>query len=183
MRKLFSFFSLLFIINSLSAQNGALLLTHFKESREIENQSWAICQDINHVMLFANRKGILSFDGQDWLSVRIPIIPFSMKTNPTDGKVFVGGENSYGFLDKNPTGSYKYVQLSGDTSDIGVITKIVFNDSVVWFYGERSASRHNLVSGKLELRLKSKTDNPFTGMIVSPKNTFINLLNKEEQQE
>jgi serine phosphatase RsbU (regulator of sigma subunit) len=178
MRKLFSILLLIFVASSICAQEGAILLTHFKESREIENQSWAICQDINHVMLFANRKGILSFDGQEWLSIRIPTIPFSINSNPGDGKVYVGGDNNYGFLEKTSTGSYKYVSLSGDTADIGVITKIVFNDSLVWFYGEKSVSGYNLVKGKLEVRLRSKKDNIFTGMFVTPKKTFFNVMNK-----
>ena len=175
---MFSLISFLFIVYTLRAQEGAPLLTHIMESSEIENQSWSICQDINNVMLFANRKGISSFDGQDWLSVRIPTLPFSMQVNPGDRKIYIGGDNSYGFLEKDLMGSYKYVSLSGDASDIGIITKIIFNDSLVWFYGELSVSRYNLENGKLELRLKSKDDYPFTGMFVTPKNTFINLINK-----
>jgi len=178
MKELFSFVYLFFIAYILSAQEGAPFLTHFKESREIENQSWAICQDINHVMLFANRKGILSFDGQDWLSVRIPTIPFSMKEDPVSGKVFIGGDNSFGFLEKSPTGSYNYVALPKDTSDIGIITKIVVSDSLVWFYGDKSVNKYNTDNGKLELRLKSKDNNAFTGLFVTPKNTFVNVMNK-----
>ena len=178
MRKIVSLVSLIFIFIKLESQEGGLLLTNFKESRDIENQNWAICQDINHVMLFANRKGILSFDGQDWLSVRIPVIPFSMKTNASDGRIYIGGENNFGFLRKNETGSYKYTSLSADTSGIGIITRVVMNDTVVWFFGDRSASRYNFVDGKLELTLRSKDENPFTGIIITPKNTFINVMNK-----
>lgn len=178
MKTIYSLGLLLFIVFSLRAQDGAPLLTHFKESRDIENQNWAICQDINHVMLFANRKGILTFDGQDWLSVRIPTIPFSMQSNPMDSKIYIGGDNNYGFIFKDQMGLYKYESLSGDTSNLGIIAKIVFNDSVAWFYGEQSVSRHNLVNGKLELRLNSKDENPFTGMFVTPKNTFVNVMNK-----
>jgi serine phosphatase RsbU (regulator of sigma subunit) len=176
-RKFCSLFSFLFIGSLLYAQQGAPLLTHFYESRDIENQNWAICQDDNRVMLFANRKGISAFDGQDWTSIRIPVIPYSMKANPNDGKIFVGGENSYGFIETDQSGIYKYNPVSGDGSDIGVITRIVFNDSVVWFYGEQSVSRHRLSDNKLELRLKSPEGSPFTGMIVTPKNTFINRMN------
>jgi serine phosphatase RsbU (regulator of sigma subunit) len=178
MRKIFSLVLLLFYFAAIKAQDGAPLLTNFKESREIENQNWAICQDIYHVMLFANRKGILSFDGQDWLSIRIPVIPFAMQSNPADGKIYIGGDNNYGFLEKSPAGEYKYVSLSGGASDIGAITKIVLHDSLVWFYGEQSISRYNLDNGKLELRLQSKDSNPFTGMFITPKNTFINVMNK-----
>ena len=58
MRKVFScvFFILLFV--SVRGQDGSPLLTHFRENRDIENQNWAICQDSDKVMLFANRKGI-----------------------------------------------------------------------------------------------------------------------------
>jgi serine phosphatase RsbU (regulator of sigma subunit)/ligand-binding sensor domain-containing protein len=177
MRKFIILVSFLFVGSFLKAQKGAPLLTHFYESREIEDQNWAICQDNHNVMLFANRKGISSFDGQDWTSIRVPVIPYTMKANPANGKIFVGGENSYGFIEKDQSGTYKYLPISGDETDIGVITRIVFNDSVVWFYGDQSVSRHNLSNNNLELRLKSPGDSPFTGMFATPKNTFINRLN------
>lgn len=98
MKKVFSLLYLLLVVKYLSAQEGAPILTHFKESRDIENQSWAICQDVDRVMLFANRKGILSFDGEEWSSLRIPIIPFSMQTNTFNNRIYVGGDNNYGFF-------------------------------------------------------------------------------------
>jgi serine phosphatase RsbU (regulator of sigma subunit) len=165
------------LVSSLNAQQGATLLTNYNESREIEDQNWAITQDVNNVMLFANRKGISSFDGLDWISIRIPVIPYSMCSSPKDGKIFIGGENSYGFLEKDQSANYKYVPISGESNDIGIITKIIFNDSVVWFYGEESVSRHNLENSKLELRLKSDEKSRFSGMVVTPENTFINKLN------
>lgn len=160
------------------AQDGAPLLTHFKESREIENQSWAICQDNSRIMLFANRKGILTFDGQEWIPVRIPTIPYAMNNEPQSNKIYVGGENNYGFLEKDILGEYKYVSLSGDTSDLGIITKIVFNDSVVWFCGAQTVSRHNLETGKLTLRIKPDDNEQCSGLFVTPKNTFINITGK-----
>lgn len=178
MKKIFSLVYLVFIGSALLAQKGAPLLTHYKESREIENQSWAICQDVNRVMLFANRKGILSFDGEEWSTLRIPIIPYSMQKNPQNGNIYVGSDNDYGLLKKDNMGSYTYVSLSGDSSDLGVVTKIIFSDSLTWFYSEQTISCHNFKTNKLELRLKSKTGFPFTGMFITPKNTFINVLNK-----
>jgi serine phosphatase RsbU (regulator of sigma subunit) len=178
MRKLFFLTVVLFIANVAIAQEGAPLLTHFKESREIENQNWAICQDKNNVMLFANRKGILTFDGQEWLSVRIPAIPYSMINDPSGNKIYVGGENSYGFLIKDFLGEYKYYSLSVDSSEIGVITKIIIRDPDIWFYGSQTISRHNLSDGKLTLRLKAKDENPFSGIITTPDKVFINKAGK-----
>jgi len=90
MKKLLLLVFLIFIVYRLRAQEGAPLLTNFKESTEIENQSWAICQDDNNVMLFANRRGILTFDGQGWNFIPIPTIPYSLKYSSRERKVYVG---------------------------------------------------------------------------------------------
>ena len=178
MQKIFSTVCLLFIISALSAQEGAPILSHYKESREIENQNWAICQDQNRVMLFANRKGILSYDGEEWLSLRVPVVPFSLQMNPYDQKIYVGCENNYGFIEKYQMGGYRYVSLSGDSADLGLITKIAFTDSLVWFYSEKTLSRYNFKTGNLELRLTSEPGIPFTGMFLTPENTYINVMTK-----
>lgn len=178
MKKLLLLTIILSFFLKITAQEGAPLLTHFKESREIENQSWAISQDNNRIMLFANRKGILTFDGQEWVPVRIPTIPYAMNNDPLSRKIYVGGENNYGFLEKDMLGEYKYISLSGDSADLGIVTKIVFNDSVVWFCGAQTISRHNIATGELTLRIKAKDDSQWSGLFVTPKNTFINMTGK-----
>jgi hypothetical protein len=178
MRKVILLFYLLLVFTASKAQEGAPLLTQYRFSREIENQSWAICQDENRVMLFANRKGILSFDGLEESLLEISVIPFSIQMNPYDSRIYIGGENNYGYIEKNQVGSYSYESLSGDSADLGLITKIIFNDSLVWFYGEKTISCHNFITNKLQLRLNSESGLPFTGMFLTPKNTFINVSNR-----
>lgn len=178
MKKLLSLVSLLLVAYTIKAQQGAPLLTNFKESNEIENQNWAICQDDNNVMLFANRRGILTFDGHDWSFIPIPTIPYTIKYNAQEKKVYVGGESNYGYLARDDKGIYRYFSISGVSAPLGLITRIVFTDSTVYFYGELSISRHNIKSGKLELRLYQDAKEPFTGMFITPKNTFINVLSQ-----
>ncbi|MCU0472322.1 MAG: SpoIIE family protein phosphatase [Bacteroidales bacterium] len=167
-----------FILQVLEAQQGSPLLTHFAEDRNIENQSWAICQDDNQVMLFANRKGINTFDGEEWKSVKILTIPYAMQKNPADNRIYIGGENNYGYLEKTLGGSYKYNSLSTDSSETGLTTRIFFSDKGVWFYGEQSIIRYNPETNRPDLRFDSEPGNPFTGMIVTPSNIFINVRNK-----
>jgi serine phosphatase RsbU (regulator of sigma subunit) len=178
MKKTLLLAALIFIVYTLKAQEGASLLTNFKESSEIENQNWAICQDDNNVMLFANRRGILTFDGQGWNFIPIPTVPYCLKYNLPERRVYVGGENNYGYLARDDKGIYRYISISGDSASLGIISKIIFTDSTVYFYGERSISRHNIKSGKLELRLRQKGKEPFTGMFVTPKNTFVNVMSE-----
>ncbi len=52
-------------------------------------------------MLFANRKGISSFDGLEWKDIRIATIPYTMQKNPADQKIYIGGEDNYGFIEKD----------------------------------------------------------------------------------
>jgi len=178
MRKIFLLFYLLLIFYAIEAQEGSPILTHYNKIRETEDQSWAICQDENKVMLFANRKGILSFDGVEWSPLGIPIIPFAIQMNPYDSRIYIAGENNYGYIEKNQMGSYRYESMSGDSVDLGLITKIIFSDSLVWYYSEKTISCHDFKTGKLHLRLNSEPGIPYTGMFITPKNTFINIANK-----
>ncbi len=73
---------------------------------------------------------------------------------------------------------YKYVSLSGDSAVTGVITKIIFDRSFAWFYSDQSIIRYNLETKKPELQISARPGFPFTGMFVTSRNTFINVLDK-----
>jgi serine phosphatase RsbU (regulator of sigma subunit) len=168
----------LFLVISLAAsiaQPGAPLLTHYGNRREMENQNWAICMDSNNLMLFANRRGITTFDGQSEGLIRIPTIPGSLGFCKTDKRVYVGGENDYGYLQRDEKGNYLFRSLNSDGTKVGLITRILFTDTTVYFYGEKSISRHNLKTGALSTRLLQKDNKPFTGMFNTGKSTFINV--------
>ncbi len=170
---------LLFIISvffsDINAQDGTPYITHFKESKEIESQNWSISQDNQNVMLFANRKGISTFDGQNWDLLKLPHIPFALKKSPLDNKVYVGANNNYGYLERNSKGFIEYKSLSTDTANIGIISKIIFTDSTIFFYGENTITRHSVKNPERFKRWYSKDFRPFTGMFVTHKNTFFNV--------
>lgn len=162
------------IFTLVSGQDGSPLLIHFGEKWEIENQNFAICQDSDRVMLFANRKGILTFDGEDWTPVRLQTTPYAMRTNPYDKKIYVGGENNYGTVQKDYKGIYRYHSLSDDSGGIGLITRIIFSDSMIVFCSDRSVSCHRLKDLSLIKRFYAE-EKPFTGAFLKGKDTFINV--------
>jgi serine phosphatase RsbU (regulator of sigma subunit) len=174
---IFIFASFFIMVPSL-AQIGVPILSHYRESREIEDQSWAICQDEDLIMLFANRHGILTYDGQEWNSIEMSTIPYVLKYREENKRVYVGGDNDYGYLEKDDKGLYNYYSLVEDWEGLGVITRIIFTDTTVYFYGEQSIYRHDLRNHLLEKRFTMKGNNPFTGMFVTSKNTFINVYSK-----
>jgi len=178
MKRIFSLVLMLSVFLQIDAQQVSPMLSNFNPLRNIENQSWAICQDDNLVMFFANRKGILAFDGDDYQTIRIPAIPYSIQKNPNDGMIYVGGDNTFGYLKKIGTGGYSYISLPGDSLSSGIITKILFDGPSAWFYGDQTIIRYNLDTREQDLRFDSKPGNPFSGMMVTPKNTFINVTDK-----
>lgn len=175
MGKLTSTFLLLFLFSLTRAQDGSPLLIHFGEKWDIENQNFAICQDSDRVMLFANRKGILSFDGEDWTPIRLQTPPYTMRTNPYDGKVYVGGENNYGTVQKDKKGIYRYQSLTGDSLGTGMITKIIFNDSLILFCSDQTVSCHYKSDLSLVKRIYAKKDFQFTGTFLKEKDIFVNV--------
>lgn len=161
-----------------TAQQGTPILTDFSQSRNIENQNWALCQDDNQIMLFANRKGILTFDGEEWVNIRMPVVPYSLRKNPSDRRIYLGGDNHFGYITKNESETYRYHSLSDNTSGTGVITRILFGYPSVWFYSEQTVIRYNTDTDTIALRLDSKPGHPFTGMLVMTDNIFVNVLGK-----
>lgn len=165
---------LIFIACESLAQEGTPFITHFKESKELETQNWSISQTNENMMLFANRRGILTFDGQAWNQVKLPYIPFVVQKNPYNNKVYVGANNNYGMLEKNSSGIFEYKSLVPDTVNIGIITKIEFTDSTIFFYGEQTITRHNLKDTEVYKRWNANNKS-FTGIILTSKNTFFNV--------
>ena len=162
-------------LSNVFAQNGTPYITHFKESKEIETQNWASCQDSENNMLFANRRGLLIFDGQQWEILHLPYIPIAIKKNPKNNIVYVGAIDNYGYLKKDEKGIYQYISLLPDTNKVGVISKILFTESSIYFYGENTISRHEIENPEKFVRWNARDFKPFKGMFITPKNTFINV--------
>ncbi len=121
-------------------QNGKVgnpHISHFTSPKAFDNQNWSITQDNNNVMLFANRRGILTFDGKEWGVIRMPEFPFVLRKEPKSGKIFVGGNEDFGYLVKNEKGVYSYKSLSHGIFQIGEIANIVFTDTHVYFFSNQ----------------------------------------------
>jgi DNA-binding CsgD family transcriptional regulator len=76
-------------------------------------QNWAIAQDLNNVMYFANNEGLMVFDGKNWKTT-----PIRNGTNVRslvfDGKnrFYASTFNEFGYFMKNLSGGMEYHSLS-----------------------------------------------------------------------
>lgn len=78
-----------------------------------ETQNWAIDQDTNGNIYFANNEGLIQFDGSSWQKYTIPNSN-SIRSIKIDNyrKIYVGGYNEFGYFKSNSKGKLIYYSLS-----------------------------------------------------------------------
>lgn len=166
---------ILFFPLSLMSQEGTPFITHFKGSRNQNMQNWAICQDSRDVMYFANRYGLLTFEGNMWENIKLPNTPISMARDHISDRIYIGGLNNFGYLDKDSRGSNKYISISNDSISKGLITGILFEDDIILFYGDESVSVYDRNTKKVSRQWLTNEDEAFTGVVYVDNNLFINV--------
>jgi AraC family transcriptional regulator, chitin signaling transcriptional activator len=114
------FFILFFIFCESLAQNSSIestprfhglppVIHYSKKDFKGDPQFWAMCQDKNGVLYFANNDGALVFDGQTWQKVLLPN-KSSIRSIivSRDNTVYAGGFNEFGVIRKDAVGKYYY---------------------------------------------------------------------------
>ncbi|MEH0154283.1 triple tyrosine motif-containing protein [Limibacter armeniacum] len=131
------------------AQPGDLYLTHFKPDHRVsDNQNLSIAQDRYGTMYFANRKGILRFDGQNWNTIPSVSSVQVLKKHPVQQKIYVGLRDGFGYLNTDEFGVEGYVSLS-DSLETEEILQIEFLNGNVYFLSANSLFVVNAFSGEL----------------------------------
>ena len=160
------------------AQDGTPFFTNFKLPGGFSPQNWGIAQDSDGTLLFANRRGILSFDGSDWEYLELNIIPYSISQDPFSGNIFVGSNNKFGYLIKNEYGEYRFVPLSVTESGYGAITKIAFCGSSVFFYSQSGIIIIDQEKPEDQQVVKPGSDELFAGFFIHDSTLFVNIWRK-----
>lgn len=88
------------------------VVNYTKQAYHAGTQNWAIRQDRNGIMYFANNEGLLTFDGVYWRTYPLPnkTKVRSMEVG-TDNRIYVGGENEFGYFTPDQRGVLHYVSL------------------------------------------------------------------------
>ncbi|AKD01973.1 triple tyrosine motif-containing protein [Pontibacter korlensis] len=101
-------------------------------------QNWAIVQDHRGVMYFGNSFGVLEFDGNHWrrISLANRTIARSLAVDKT-GRVYVGGQDDFGYLQPDASGLMSYVSLKEKIApqyrDFDDVWKIYTSDEGVFY--------------------------------------------------
>jgi len=119
-------------------------------TRKISNagtQSWDIIQHKNDWMYFANNKGLMEFDGNQWTSY--PIMNYtnvrSLYYDETADRIYAGAFNEFGYYSRNERGILKYHSLvdkvKSDERNFNEIWNIHKIENSLFFQGDNEIFR------------------------------------------
>lgn len=79
------------------------------------NQNWAIAQDSNELMYFANNQGLLSFDGVNWKLHKLPnnrgVKSIFIDERDNRERIYVGSFEEFGYFERNSANRLLYHSL------------------------------------------------------------------------
>jgi len=157
------------------AQKGNPYLSHFTEEKVSQLQNWSIAQDSSNNMFFANRKGILKYNGEKWGIINTPFMPYALFAHPGTGRIYVGADRDVGKLTRNNKGQYHYTSLTADTLTAGEFINIEYVDSVLYFMSEKMIIRIDPDQPGKKTYWRAEENRPFTGILHNSEHVFINI--------
>jgi class 3 adenylate cyclase/ligand-binding sensor domain-containing protein len=173
--RLFLLASSILLSLSVFSQEGTPLITNFTFGEtSIDNESWAMAQDSEGHMLFANRRGIVSFDGIKWNTILTPSAPLSLFFDDNSNQIFVGCKNNIGLLIKGADGIYQYASLVAGNRNVGDIESIASLNGDIYFYSSHYITRFNLTSKKIK-QWPAHSGEPYTGFFINKADVYVNV--------
>ncbi len=108
------------------------------------NQNWAVAQDKNEIMYFANNQGLLSFDGINWTLHSLPnnqgvksIFIDNNEDNTNNERIYVGSFEEFGYFERDATNRLFYHSLKDLVKDYTFkndeIWTIIKHNNIVYF--------------------------------------------------
>lgn len=92
---------------------GTPRIIHYtKDDFQGDPQIWSMAQDRHGVMYFGNNDGVLVFDGARWQKITLPNnSSVRSACYSKGGKLYVGGFNDFGTIEKDNFGNYSFQSL------------------------------------------------------------------------
>ena len=143
----FSIFLLIAFCNgtwALASERGQPFISWYPpQAYGAGTQNWAITQGEDGLMYFGNDGVILVFDGARWEQVRIaPGRAIRSLARTDDGRILVGSQGDFGYLEIRNDGTHEYVSLAARLpDDAPAFTDVwqAFAYDETWFFSSRQA--------------------------------------------
>ncbi len=147
------------------SQSGHYFLSHYKPGNDnFSYLSFDIQVDHHGILYFANRSGVLQFDGRTWTMVPINDGVYTLAVTKA-GEVFAGGPSGFGKMGLNDKNQLDYLSLSDSLSGVKNIFTSCPLDNAVYFLSDNVLVKLDSPAAKPRVVLKaSPAQGIFTGM-------------------
>ena len=176
MKKIFlTFIFVGLIFQSLFAQPGHYFLSHYKPGNEnISYRSFDIQQDNHGILYFANRSGVLQFDGRTWDMVPIKGAVYSLCVT-AKGEVFAAGSSGFGKIGLNDKNQLSYLPLSDSLANSNNIIASYALGKAIFFLNEKYLIKLDSSTAKPKALLSTTGEQGlFTGLFQIGANLYVN---------
>lgn len=138
-----------------SMPNAAPPTFEFHPDVDVFPQNFAMVVDLEDRVYLGNAEGVLIYDGEYWQLVRLPNADI-VRSLAFDGanRVYVGGYDAFGYIERTSTGEYHYNDLSALFADelrgelFADIWHLQVSDEAVYFVGLEHLFRVDRTSGE-----------------------------------
>lgn len=112
-------------------------------------QNWGFAEDSNGVLYFSNLQNVIRYDGVNWEKIGVPNGRTYSISSTRSGKVFVGGTDEFGYLDRPVAGDesnssyYSLRESMPDSIDIGRIFDLASLGNDLYFQSGSSIMKYD----------------------------------------
>lgn len=146
------------------AQPGNYFISHYApEDERFDNFTFAMAQDDKGVFYFANKLGIIEFDGRNWglIPTSGPIFTVALAGH----EIFAGGYSGFGKLSIGADHVKSYQSLSQGQKEAAQIFSSLSLNGKVYFANAKSIFIVSPTSGEVESVITARAGEEFNGLL------------------
>ncbi len=169
-------FALLLISTVALSQQGNYFLSHYVPSDErIDYLTFGMVQDAKGIIYFANKNGVLEFDGRNWGLISTPGPVFTLTTS--GGDVFFGGLQGFGKIIVGADNVQTYQSLSQNQTNADQIFSSLTLKDKIYFANTKAVFVVSPNTGVVESAIKTKPGEELSGLMEINGNIYVKSAN------
>ena len=102
----------------------------------------AFTQDDRGFLYAAGPNGLLEYDGVRWRTVTTASQPTTLAWHAPSTRLYVGGNNTVGYLERNPAGQVQYRDLPLNETGAGITHSAAITDGLYFAAGKQIGRAH-----------------------------------------
>ena len=149
-------------INGFAQEMGSPFTRNYHATEfKAHMQNWAIVQDHRGILYFANKEGVLEYDGSNWNIIKVNRDVSSLDVAP-NGRIYVGAIGDLGVLEPNATGKLEFssfiskLDTSAKTRNFEEVWKVYATQEGIYFQTNKWLARYK--NGKFKMWYPKKAN-------------------------